>query len=204
MTAKVVTLSLVLLPCLLEVTNAGLAPNEVIEFQGDWGTWGSMQLCRNNGFAVSFRTQVEHKRRDDTGLNSVCLLCSGGDVVCSKKYYSKLNTGTWHFARRECWNGLDAFQIKYESKQGMLADDTAANDIRFRCRSDYPRGDWRKAGDSYEEGYGYGEWKAVEKCSKDCVICGIQTQVEDRISDKTGLNGVKFQCCCSKSASSLN
>ena len=61
-----------------------------------------MEVCRDNGFAISFSTQIEHDRTDDTGLNSVCLKCSQGDVVCSKKFYLKYTstqTAKWHFAR---------------------------------------------------------------------------------------------------------
>merc|ERR1711974_26767 len=67
---------------------------------------------------------------DDTSLNAVCLTCSGGDQICSKSG----PWGTWYGMRKEsCTGGFDGFKLRFEASQGS-GDDTAANNIHFRCK----------------------------------------------------------------------
>ncbi|KAM9309943.1 vitelline membrane outer layer protein 1-like [Pholidichthys leucotaenia] len=84
---------------------------------------------------------------------------------------------------------ITTFQLRVEPAQGSDGDDTAANNIRFRCSS-Y---------NTILEGSGmswgaYGSWS--ETCSEGG-ICGIETKIERRQGrgDDTALNDVRFHCC---------
>ena len=74
-----------------------------------------------------------------------------------------------------------------EGKQGS-GDDTAANNIKFRCTSNpILEGD----------GTGWGEYGGWSKECRNGGICGIETKMEKRQGkgDDTALNDVRFLCC---------
>lgn len=83
---------------------------------------------------------------------------------------------------------LTSFQIRVEPSQGLFGDDTAVNNIKFRCSSnptlEAPGMDW---GD-------YGHWS--QECG-DGGICGIETKMEEYQYglDDSSLNDVRFYCC---------
>ncbi|XP_075434092.1 uncharacterized protein LOC142471189 [Ascaphus truei] len=86
-----------------------------------------------------------------------------------------------------CPNGnLIAFSLRVETPL-WFGDDTAANNIMFKCSDN-----------SILEGSGQ-SWGTYEGWSESCQIgiCGIQTKVEPTQGDgdDTALNDVKFTCC---------
>lgn len=83
---------------------------------------------------------------------------------------------------------LTSFQIRVEPHQGLFGDDTAVNNIKFRCSSnpmlEGPGMYWGE----------YGHWS--QDC-KDGGICGIESKMEEYqygLDDST-LNDVRFHCC---------
>ncbi|XP_016533307.1 vitelline membrane outer layer protein 1 homolog [Poecilia formosa] len=125
---------------------------------GDW-TWPEM--CPDNFFAVGF-------------------IPAFGNLLSS--------TGEWSHPQYCPGGVLTSFQIRVEPHQGLLGDDTAVNNIRFRCSSnptlEAPGMQW---GD-------YGYW------SEDCTnggICGIETKMEEYqwALDDSSLNDVRLFCC---------
>lgn len=96
--------------------------------------------------------------------------------------------GEWSHAMY-CPSGyLTSFQIRVEPHQGLFGDDTAVNNIKFRCSSnpmlEGPGMTWGE----------YGHWS--QECT-DGGICGIETKMEEYqygLDDST-LNDVRFHCC---------
>ena len=107
------------------------------------------------------------------------------ETICS----SQGRFGLWHHDLGRCEGGFAAANVRFESNQ-VEGDDTAANDLKLKCKDD---GKW-KFGDNLG---GWGEWKSLGDCPKDSVICGLQTRVQkyQKEDDDTSLNGVAFLCC---------
>ncbi|RVE63102.1 hypothetical protein OJAV_G00165170 [Oryzias javanicus] len=157
-----------------------------------FGTWTWPEMCPENYFAVGFSVRVESKQYggDDTALNGIRLICSK-DENRNFLYYVESHTG--HFGEwshpQYCPGGvLTSFQLRVESYRGPLGDDTAANNIKFRCSSNPTL---EAPGMSWGE---YGYW------SQDCLgggICGIETKMEEyQVGlDDTSLNDVRMFCC---------
>ncbi|CAB1438953.1 unnamed protein product [Pleuronectes platessa] len=156
-----------------------------------WGTWREPEMCPDQFFAVGFSTRVESRqgKGDDTALNGIRLIC-GKDEDHNFMYTVESHPGFWGdwSQPQYCPSGvLTSFQLRVEGSQGRK-DDTAANNIKFRCSSSP-----LLEGSGLDWG-GYGGWSQV------CVnggICGIETKVEDRQGrgDDTALNDVRFRCC---------
>ncbi|XP_053287664.1 vitelline membrane outer layer protein 1 homolog isoform X1 [Pleuronectes platessa] len=155
-----------------------------------WGTWRGPEMCPDQFFAVGFSTRVEAKQSggDDTAMNSVRLICSKDG---HRTHIVESHPGFWgEWSNPQyCPGGvLTSFQLRVATLRGIFADDTAVNNIKFRC-SNGPE----LEGSGLDWG-GYGQW------SQDCVdggICGIDTKMEDRQGkgDDTALNDVRFICC---------
>lgn len=82
---------------------------------------------------------------------------------------------------------MTSFQLKV-SPDGNATDNTAANNIRFKCANDF---------EITGIGNGGGYWGDYsESCPEG--ICGIETRVRDNgglLVDNTALNDVRFTCC---------
>ncbi|KAM3842171.1 vitelline membrane outer layer protein 1 homolog, partial [Diretmus argenteus] len=159
---------------------------------GDW-TWPEM--CPDNFFAVGFSTRVEPAQYglDDTALNGIRLICAKSE---DRSFLYSIESHTGYYGEwsqpQYCPSGvLSSFQLRVEPHQGLFADDTAANNIRFRCSSNPTlEGSGPEWGD-------YGVWS--EDCSEGG-ICGIETKMEPyqfSLDDST-LNDVRFYCCSKK------
>ncbi|XP_012673379.1 vitelline membrane outer layer protein 1 homolog [Clupea harengus] len=156
---------------------------------GDW-TWPEM--CPPDYFAVGFSLRVESKQYvlDDTALNGIRLIC-GRNEDRSFLYTVESHTGFYGdwTATQYCPSGyLTSFQLRVESHHGIIRDDTAANNIRFRCSSNPTL-----EGQGLDWGE-YGHWSS--ECSEGG-ICGIETKMEEHQGglDDSTLNDVRFQCC---------
>ncbi|XP_017573115.1 vitelline membrane outer layer protein 1-like [Pygocentrus nattereri] len=159
-----------------------------------FGLWTWPEMCPQNFFAVGFSLRVEPNQYggDDTALNGIRLFCSqNGD----RSYLYTVESNTGHFGEwtdtHWCPNGvLTSFQLRVEPHQGLFGDDTAANNIKFRCSSN-PTLEGR--GTSWGE---YGHWSA--ECTNGG-ICGIETKMESYQGglDDSSLNDVRFHCCSS-------
>ncbi|XP_054830427.1 vitelline membrane outer layer protein 1-like [Eublepharis macularius] len=128
----------------------------------------------------------EHGRLiDDTGINGIRLHCSDGTFITS----SVGRFGTWS-DKQFCWFGfLASFSLRVSPPQG-IGDDTAANNIKFKCE------DGIILEGSGPEWGTYGAWS--DSCEPGA-MCGLQTKVEypkgAAALDRTELNDVKFFCC---------
>ena len=160
--------------------------------EGVWGDWGDWEDCPNGGYVTSFKEKVEghSSTSDDSGLNSVCLICSQGEEVCS----SQGAWGDWGDESDECKEGFSGSNLKFEAERhGGVKDETAGNDLRLMCN-----GEEVYAGN----GGNFGEWEPNnQNCPSGQVICGIKTRVEQPRGiwhDDSALNGVSLKCCKDK------
>ncbi|NXX55235.1 VMO1 protein, partial [Scopus umbretta] len=176
------TLILLLSLCILgtgacEYTSVLTVPNG-----GHRGKRGSQQFCcygYTNGFAL--KVEPSQFGRDDTALNGICLHCQDDSIFLCLLF---VGWGTWT-SFQVCPGGyLITFSLRTEKSQGE-GDDTAANNIQFRCSDATVL-----VGDGLSWGR-FGPW------SKSCKICSLQTKVEppQGLQDDRALNNVKFFCC---------
>jgi len=171
-----------------EVTSAAHPSVSTISYDGLWGEWGNTEYCggrANNGFAVGFKTRVESQQGDgdDTALNSICLMCSGGKTICSKTGF----WGNW-YESGSCSGGFTGFNMRFQAYCGGDCDDTAANDLQLKCD-----GSWMGIASPTS----WGTWNE-KHCPNDQVICGLRTRIErsrGTRGDDSALNGVEFSCC---------
>ncbi|XP_039380161.1 vitelline membrane outer layer protein 1 homolog [Mauremys reevesii] len=160
---------------------------------GPWGTWTWIDMCPEHFYAMGYSIKMEEYggASDDTALNGIRLFCIKINSTSSAVYTVESDSGkfgqwsgiTW------CPTGfLTAFQLKVEVPQGIL-DDTAANNIKFRCSSGaIIEGTGGSFGD-------YGGWSNA--CTRGG-ICGIETKQDpyhNAFVDDTALNDVRFFCC---------
>ncbi|KAK3555428.1 hypothetical protein QTP86_016123 [Hemibagrus guttatus] len=131
---------------------------------------------------------------DDTALNGIALYCSkpiGSDGIVGSYATIRSAVGSWGSWTQKlfCPTGvLKSFQLQVQSYQGWALDDSAANNIRFKCTNGQVL---QGAGMNC---WTWGSWSSL--CGG-TGICGIQTKVESSqgISDDTSLNDARFYCC---------
>lgn len=162
---------------------------------GQLGDWTWLEMCPDKFFAVGFSLKVENKDAwDDTALNGVRLICAQ-DSDRSVFYTIESHTGyygAWT-PPQYCEKGmLTSFQLRVEPHQGegVILDDTAANNIRFRCSSEE---ELEGTGLDWGE---YGDWS--DACEEGSGVCGIKTRMElyqGRAVDDTALNDLELYCC---------
>ncbi|XP_072518666.1 vitelline membrane outer layer protein 1-like [Salminus brasiliensis] len=162
-----------------------------------WGTWGNLEMCPLGTYATGFSLKVESNQGfwgDDTALNGIALRCTAPRTPSSSTInYSTVqsNSGSWGQWTQNKWctsGQLVAFQLQVQSYQGVFSDDTAANNIRFRC----------SGGSTWEgDGMPWGSWGYWSSTCAGKGICGIQTRVEgpQGIFDDSSLTDVLFYCC---------
>ncbi|XP_077200337.1 vitelline membrane outer layer protein 1-like [Paroedura picta] len=182
-------LSLMFSCCLWEVETRNSTSTLSVSNGGKWGDWGEKDFCLE-GFVEGFALKLPEQSstlRDKVGAIGIRGFCSDGSTITSSV---GTHDGIWS-EEISCWsNYLKAFSLRVTEPQGITADDTAVNNIKFQC-----------SGGAEVEGDGpawgkYGKWSGA---CKDGNICGIQTKVEKvkvlPVIDRTELNDVKFFCC---------
>ncbi len=145
----------------------------------------SLQQFHCNLFQFELQVQPFQDLGDDTALNSICLTCSNGKEICSKKGF----WGDWGESE-ECHKGLYGINYQLEEKQGDR-DDTAGNELEFFCNC-------RLSRVSGVTGPGWGRMQEPLYCADGDVICGLGTRVQEKQGedrDDSALNGFKFLCC---------
>uniref|UniRef100_A0A8C1D075 Vitelline membrane outer layer protein 1-like n=1 Tax=Cyprinus carpio carpio TaxID=630221 RepID=A0A8C1D075_CYPCA len=159
---------------------------------GSWGSWGHREMCPAGTYAAGFSLRVEDPvgpREDDTALNGIRLHC----VYTPSLYhhYSSVQSDVGSWGRwtdiKWCPSGfLTAFQLRVERSQGD-GDDTAANNILFRCSQGTLHGD----------GTNWGDWGTWSQTCEGKGICGLKTRIEvpQGRGDDTSLNDVIMYCC---------
>ncbi|KAK2872220.1 hypothetical protein Q8A67_022117 [Cirrhinus molitorella] len=122
---------------------------------GSWGSWGQREMCPSGTYAAGFSLKVEDSvgDGDDTALNGIRLHCVNTPKGSSNAYhdYSSIQSDVGSWGRwtdiKWCPSGfLTAFQLRVERPQGN-GDDTAANNIMFKCTQGSLQGDGTGWGD---------------------------------------------------------
>ncbi|XP_053574311.1 vitelline membrane outer layer protein 1 homolog [Bombina bombina] len=157
---------------------------------GKWGDWGPVSWCPSGYVARGFSVKVEPSqgKGDDTALNGIRLHCVNIQNIQEQAIISSAEGGwgSWSSAFWCLDSQLIAFSLRVEPHQGS-GDDTAANNIKFKCSNN-----------QVIEGSGL-QWGSYGQWSLDCAngICGIQNKVEGAQGrrDDTALNDVRFFCC---------
>ncbi|XP_028911246.1 vitelline membrane outer layer protein 1 homolog [Ornithorhynchus anatinus] len=159
---------------------------------GPWGEWAWPEMCPQGFVASGFSLKVEPPQGgslDDTALNGIRLHCTRGNSKLNA-HVVESKSGRWGSWSEPEWcpggGFLQAFSLRVESPAG-LGDDTAANDVRFRC-----------SGGAVVAGPGLG-WGRFGPWSNPCPkgVCGLQTKVDPPrgLQDDTALNDARFFCC---------
>ena len=160
--------------------------------RGGWGTWGGMEYCKPGIFASGFLFRAEKSQGsgDDTGGNAVCLQCRD-ETVCSKEG----QWGEWSDTQRCPRDSfISGWRQNVEGKLGWgnLKDDTALDNVEYKCRNIET---WAETNDLKVSAEEWGSWSRWKECPRGEFICGINTRVESPGGDDTALNDIEHQCC---------
>jgi len=157
----------------------------------DWGTWGEIDSCPLETFAIGMQLKVEAGKgfKDDTGLNGIKFFCSKLGEGISSQYPEVITSavGDWGEWNRAFYCGDDTamnpktsavigFQLKSEPSKGAL-DDTSANNLRIIC-SDFSEQSTIHSSVIEGDGTQWGSWTASQFCQIGYAVCGIVTQVD--------------------------
>ena len=159
----------------------------------DYGTWGGMGICANGAFSSGFKLKVakEEGAGDDTAANAICIKCSEADEECS----SKGLWGDWS-SDFNCPEGsyLAGWKQNVLADQGggLLADDTALNNVEYECRD---LESWDATKKLKGNGYDWGTWSRFKRCPRGEFICGVNTRVAPHYYDDTALTDIEHKCC---------
>ncbi|XP_052080074.1 uncharacterized protein LOC127718147 isoform X8 [Mytilus californianus] len=166
------------------------------------GYWGRTEYCAQGHFAIGYSMKIEASQgsfRDDTALNAIRLQCGKPHWTGSRDYGSTVIgvEGPWGgwTSSQLCPNGEVMVSFSLQVEQKIIADKTAANYVKFKCRDIGSDTLGTVLGGSGKWG-SYGAWSGY--CTVGSAICGLQVKMEpDRggIIDDTSLNDVIF-CCC--------
>uniref|UniRef100_A0A671QTJ8 Vitelline membrane outer layer protein 1-like n=1 Tax=Sinocyclocheilus anshuiensis TaxID=1608454 RepID=A0A671QTJ8_9TELE len=146
----------------------------------NWGSWGLKDMCPSGTYAAGFSLKV----RLETATNEMIFLKIIIYLINKTLFFH--SWGQWTEIKWCPCCFLTAFQLRVESFQG-IGDDTAANNIRFKC-----------SGGSllHGDGTSWGEWGEWGPTCQGRAICGIKTRIEEPGSgDNTALNDAHMYCC---------
>ncbi|XP_053321060.1 vitelline membrane outer layer protein 1-like [Spea bombifrons] len=155
-----------------------------------WGNWGRVEWCPEGYVAKGFSIKAEEKqgRGDDTAVNGFRLHCVPRYNSSPERTITS-TVGPWGGWTSTFWcpsSYLVSFSLRVEEPQGRR-DDTAVNNIMFRCSDN-----------RMLEGTGL-PWGSYGPWSQSCQhgICGILTKVEGKQGDgdDTALNDIQCFCC---------
>ena len=86
-------------------------------YDGPMSAWGPWETCPVGGWAVQHRVQIQPPQGihvDDTGLNSVELICNGG----GERVTSSLGPeGEWSEAGEYCEGGFSGVKVSVETME---------------------------------------------------------------------------------------
>ena len=161
------------------------------ETDGIVGDWGDVESCPTGEYVIGYRLRSEGPQgagpgaNDDTALNAIELICSGGSTITSA-------AGDWgtYGASVSCPSGaVDGFKVRIDRVNDN--DMTGAVDIDLFCQDDTKisapgNNDW-------------GEWTADLRCPTGQAATGLQTRVQAPqggadAEDDTALNGMRLKC----------
>uniref|UniRef100_A0A8C1V5U3 Vitelline membrane outer layer 1 homolog a n=1 Tax=Cyprinus carpio TaxID=7962 RepID=A0A8C1V5U3_CYPCA len=155
--------------------------------------WGSWEDCHVFLFFFKVDEPSYGFWADNKGLTGIRLHCISLSNVLKGSFedYTSVQSeaGSWGWWTDIKWcpcEFLTAFQLRVESSQ-LFGDDTAANNIMFRCTQEYLYGD----------GTLWGKWGDWSQMCRGTGICGIKTRIEEPqgSGDDTALNDVRMFCC---------
>ncbi|XP_073479124.1 vitelline membrane outer layer protein 1 homolog [Aquarana catesbeiana] len=110
-------------------TKSGESYAEITSTTGRWGSWTGARWCPS-GVLISFALQVERPlgNGDDTAANNIMFQCSNNNILTG--YGGRW--GTFSDWSDFCQSGICGIRTRVEPAQGG-GDDTALNDVKFRC-----------------------------------------------------------------------
>ncbi|CAI9606237.1 unnamed protein product [Staurois parvus] len=103
----------------------------IFAFHYRWGSWTGVQWCPS-GYLVKFLLQVEEPLpgdEDDTAANNIMFQCSDDSILIG----AGGPWGTWGEWSDPCTLGICGMETKVQPAQGGDLDDTALNDVKYRC-----------------------------------------------------------------------
>lgn len=167
-----------------------------------WGHPQGMKYCPKDSFAIGLRTRVEKPKsnNDDTALNAVQLLCGGLDgKVTAQDVGSQGHWGVWtEYKRCPANSFIASFTLRVEPSQGD-GDDTAANNIKFGCRSILSEASASSNPIPTIEATPLAAWGSYGEsvfCPAKTVVRGIDTELEPSqgSDDDTSANNIQMRC----------
>ena len=159
----------------------------------NYGVWGGEETCTKGAFSSGFVIRVDKREfaGDDTAANAVCIICNESEQRCSRKGL----WGDWS-SPFKCPKGsyLAGWRQNVTPNQGwgLLADDTALNNVEYECRD---LESWEETQKLKGNGFEWGSWSRFKRCQKGEFICGINTRVAPHYYDDTALNDIIHKCC---------